>query len=53
MFNFVFVIYVIVFACVTSSAIPVSDFGGRASVTLVLLLTLVAFKFVMASLIPK
>ena len=50
--NFVFVIFIIVQAGCSFIAIPYDDFGARSSLILTLLLTIIAFKFVMASYLP-
>lgn len=50
--NFVFVIFIIVQAGCSFIAIPYNDFGARSSLILTLLLTIIAFKFVMASYLP-
>ena len=50
--NFVFVIFIIIQAGCSFIAIPYDDFGARSSLVLTLLLTIIAFKFVMASYLP-
>jgi len=53
MYNFVFVVFVIVFIAGLTYGIGRSDVGIRSTLNATLLLTLVAFKLVMTSLIPK
>ena len=51
--NIFFPIFMIVQIAVLTSAVETSDFGTRFSCMLTLLLTIVAFKFVTASYVPK
>ena len=52
MYNVALVEYIAVQMVVFSIAIPPSDYGTRASVNITLLLTMVAFKFVINSFLP-
>lgn len=51
--NCVLVVYFIVLCAISVIAVHPSDFGSRGSLTFTILLTLVAFKFVMSSYVPK
>lgn len=51
--NFVLVTFAVVFSALSVIAVNHQDFSGRSSITYTLLLTMVAFKFVMSSYIPK
>lgn len=53
LFNFVLFIFVLVEASITTIAIPPSDFGGRSGISFTLLLTIIAFRFVMVSVVPQ
>ena len=53
LFNFVLFIFVLVEASITTIAIPPSDYGGRAGIAFTLLLTIIAFRFVMVSVVPQ
>ena len=50
--NFGCVVFLIVLFALSVIAIDPDDFGGRTGITLTLLLTLIAFKFVMTTYVP-
>ena len=53
LYNIVFPTFIIILCAFGTSIVPLENFSDRTSITLTLLLTIVAFKFISISWIPS